>query len=446
MRATDELSARAVATAEPLAALWGWLATWIAADGGVNGPVVHRADLKRLFATHDTPWTQHAVIAGLLHLHRRSGNGYWLERAIRLGDAQCSRQEPDGRFRWAGHEDDRFSSLVSNALASRALLDLAAAADRGQGERYLAAAERNLEEYVVGCLYRPELGGFAVAQADWYAGRDRFVVNMNAVAVDALLELDRQRSTDRHAGLARTVGERILSLETPDGPPYSDLEPALHIPLYTALGLRGVRALAELTGDPVWREVAQRAVAFLDRLEDAGTALWSHKLERGEVSRCPVFVAGGGMICNGLLDAAALTGAEPDVDDLAARLLRFQHRNGAIRNFAGYDGLGNGARRGHGRECWEDVVPTPSWNAQAFHFLARVLPPPQPPVAARPPRIVARSPRFVYVESERVSAVCAWRPVRSALLAVFPKRRRHALVVPAPHAVARAIARKLRLQ
>ena len=130
--------------ADSLAALWAWLASWVSRDGGVNGPVVHRADLKRMFATHDTPWTQSAVISGLLHLYRRSGNDRWLAWAVRLGDAQCARQHADGHFRWAGHEDDRFSSLVHNALADCALLDLAEAL--GGDERYIEAAERSLPE------------------------------------------------------------------------------------------------------------------------------------------------------------------------------------------------------------------------------------------------------------------------------------------------------------
>jgi hypothetical protein len=109
-----------------LAALWDWLSTWIAPDGGVYGPVVHRFDLKRLATLKDTAWTQSAVIRGLLHLHRRSGDDYWLRRALRLADAQCERQEPNGRFARAGHDDNRLSSLVHHALADCALLDAAA--------------------------------------------------------------------------------------------------------------------------------------------------------------------------------------------------------------------------------------------------------------------------------------------------------------------------------
>jgi hypothetical protein len=409
-----------VTGADPLAALWAWLASWLSRDGGVNGPVVHRADLKRMFAVHDTPWTQAAVISGLLHLYRRSGDDRWLAWAVRLGDAQCARQHADGYFRWAGHQDSRASLLVSNVLADCAVLDLAEALD-GE-ERYVEAAERNLREYVIAKLYRDELQGFAMAPFDYYAGRDRFILNMNGVAIEALVRLDRLRETDRHARLARTVGERILSLCDQNGLPYSDAEPQTHVPLYTGLALRGLPFIAGSDG------VARAAVGFLGRMEDPETGLWYHKLEGGEVVHYPVFVAGAGIISNGLLDVGVEV--EPE------RLLRFQAPSGAIRNFVGYDHPDNGRRRGNGGDVWEDVFPTPNWNAQAFHFLCRVLPPPDPSVRPKIRRRLARSRRYVYFESERVAAVVGMRPLNRGIAGLYVKRSRYGLVVPGPHAAA----------
>ena len=171
---------------ERLAALWDWLSTWIAPDGGVYGLVVYRFDLKRLATLHDTPWTQSAVIRGLLHLHRRSGDDSWLRRALLLADAQCERQEPNGRFAGAGHEDNRLSSLVHHALADCALLDAATVlgehGDGARADRYLRTVEANVD-YLVETLYRPALGGFAIDTYDYYAGRDRLVANMNSIAV-----------------------------------------------------------------------------------------------------------------------------------------------------------------------------------------------------------------------------------------------------------------------
>jgi hypothetical protein len=434
-----------------LAPLWDYLSSWIAPDGGVNGPIVHRGDYKRMFAIHDTPWTQHAVIEGLLHLYRRSGNDVWLERALRLGDAQCTRLQMDGHFRWAGHEDDRFSSLVHNAMADCALLDLADVlsdrSDAARRQRYVAIAEKNLRDYVIGKLYRPGLCGFAMNPTDYYVGRDRFILNMNSVAIEALIKLDRQRGEDRHAALVRSVGERIRSLQCGHGAcngglPYSHVQLDLHIPLYTALTLRGLPGLAEVTGDATWAQVARGAVAFLNRVEDAETGLWYNKIENGRVFRFPIFVAGAGMICNAILDTAQLTGSDLDVQDLSRRLLRFQHRHGGIRNFIGYDDPGNGRRRGRAVECWEDVYPTPNWNAQAFHFLCRVLPPPEPTLRPVDRGIAVWSRRYVYVETRRLSAVVGVRPASRGLVALFIKSLRYGFVIPGSYMIWRAAVQK----
>jgi hypothetical protein len=438
--------------ADRLSALWAWLSSWIARDGGVNGPVVHRGDLKRMTAIHDTAWTQHAVVEGLLQLYRRSGNGYWLDRALALADAQCARQQEDGRFRWAGHEDDRFSSLVHNALADCALLDLADTVreegDRTRGETYTAVAERNLERYVLRTLYRPVLRGFAMNAPDYYAGRDRFVVNMNSIAIEALVKLEGQRRSDRHAELVRSIGEEILSSQSRDGLgegglAYSNLEPHSYIALYTALTLRGLPALAGVTGDGRCAEVAKRALRFLDRVQDPETGLWFHKVEGERLVRFPIFVAGAGMICNGILAAAELAGMGVDADELGRRLLRFQHCNGAIRNFVGYDHPDNGRRRGSGGECWEDVYPTPNWNAQAFSFLARVVPPPDPPAQATSKTTCMATRRYVYVETPALSGVAGLSSSGHGIAALFVKRWRYGIVVPGPRAVLRAVAQRL---
>jgi len=438
--------------AERLAALWTYLSSWIAPDGGVNGPVVHRGDLKRMFAIHDTAWTQQAVIQGLLVLYRRTGKQYWLEYALRLADAQCARQKSDGRFRWAGHEDDRFSSLVHNALADCALLDTAAIleerGDRRRRDRYIAVVEKNLDDYVIGKLYRPDLEGFAMNPIDYYAGRDRFIVNMNAIAAEALINLDRQRGTARHTGLVRRIAERIRDLQAREGLcqgsfAYSDIEPEVHVPLYTALTLRTVPALAELAGSATWSDVAREALAFLRRVEDTETGLWCHKIEHSRLYRFPVFVAGAGMICNGILDAAELTGTRVDSESLAARLLRYQYPNGAIRNFIGYDHPDNGRRRGRTIDCWEDVYPTPNWNAQAFHFLCRVLSPPEPPLWPKRGKACVWSRRYLHVESRRWSVVVGLEPIARGVIAVYLKRLRHGLVAPGAHMILRAAAKIL---
>ena len=259
--------------------LWAYLSSWHGPSGGVQGPVVHRGDLKRMRATHDTPWTQHAVIEGLLELYQRSKCDYWLDSAVRLADAQCTRLEPAGHFCWAGHEDDRFSSLIHNALADCALLAVADIlqdrSDHERRERYLNAVEKNLLGYVIGKLYRPILGGFVMNPFDHYVGTDRFIANMNSVALEALIKLDIQRGTTRFSALVSRVAETLLSQQAHDGPCrgsfcYSHIERNLHIPLYTALTLRGLPALLHYSGNSELREAARDALAFLESAVDLG--------------------------------------------------------------------------------------------------------------------------------------------------------------------------------
>ncbi len=408
-------------------------------DGGINGPVVHRGHLTRLFAIHDTAWTQQGVIQGLLHLYKRSEQDYWLDQAILLADAQAARNQSDGSFRWAGHEDDRFSSLVHNAMADVALLDMAEVlcenGDRKRAESYIVTAEENLQNYIIGRLYRAELGGFAMNPVDYYLGRDRFVVNMNSIAIEALGKLDERRNTDTHFDLIRKVGARILALQAQNGEcsgsfPYADWEPDVHVPLYTALTLRGYRQLLRVTGDEIWIDSARRVLNFLERVRCSQTGFWPHKLVGDRVFPYPFFAAGAGMTANGILDASELIGRPANTVTLIEPFLRNQHGNGAIINFIGYQSSNRDRLEEQPSAVWEDTYPTPSWNAQAFLFLSQVLPPPTLPAVAGRQHCHAVRASHVYWESASVSVVLGLWPPMNTVLAVYVKRWRYGFVLP----------------
>ena len=421
-----------------LGRLWDYLRSWTAADGGVNGPVVHRGDLKRTGATHDTAWTQGPVIEGLVCLYHRSGNDYWLEHALRLADAQCSRLLPDGSFRWAGHEDDRFSALVSNALADCGLLALCEilcdASDGRRRQRYLAVVERNIRDYIIAQLYRRDLSGFCMNAVDYYTGRDRFVVNMNSLATEAIIRLSELRGTAANAAIVRQIGEKILSLQCTSDPnrgafAYSDIQLQTFVTLYTALTLRGLPHLGRYLTAAPYREATSRTLENLGSMEDPDSGLWWHERQGDLLRRYPIFVAGAGIILNGILDATRFLGQETDLAPLTARLLPHQLPIGGFRGFVGYDHPDNARRRGSGKTCWEDVFPTTSWNAHAFHYLCRVAPPPQPPKGPSRLRVVLIEPRFAYVETRRLALVIGWIPFRSMFFGLFVKALRHAVII-----------------
>ena len=422
--------------------LWAWMQTWITPEGAVHGPVIHRCDLKRMFAIHDTPWTQGPTIEALLHLHRASGRRQWLDEALRLAGAQARRQQRDGRFRWAGHEDDRYSSLVHNALADVALLKAAEAArDAGQVgvcDRMIDAARRNVDGYLIGRLWDEALDGFRMnTPLAGEPGAARFVVNMNSVAVEAMLLLDRLTGGDRYGDRAARIGRRILSLQARQGPQagalaYSHTQPDCHITLYTALAMRGLGPLARRTGDDAFVRCAADAAAHVETMRDPTTGLWFHMVDGGRLHRYPLFVAGAGMIANGLLDAAALTGQPVDADAMAAAIVARQGPHGGIRNFIGYDHADNLRRTGRltPRAVWEDVVPTPNWNAQALLLLARVAAPPSGEVRPAGPRHARHATRRMLVlEGPRRLFVLGLWPPRSMTLALWRKTRRHGLAL-----------------
>jgi len=431
---------------------WNYIQSWISSDGGVQGPVVHRGDLKRMFSVHDTPWTQHAVVQGLLNLYKRSGQQYWLNWAIRTADAQCSRQEPNGHFRWAGHEDDRFSSLVSNALADLALLDLAEVLSEehrhDRSEHYIRVVELNIRNYLMGRLYRPELKGFAMNPVDYYTGQDTFVVDMNSMAAAAMTRLDLLRNTAQYSDCAKAIGERILSFQSTEGPhtggfAYSDHETHFQVPLYTALTLSGLCDLEHLLERNALHTALHNGALFLQTMRDYPTALWLHKVTGTESERCPVFVAGAGIIGNALLDISAVIGTTAEPPDVVTTLSSYQYCNGAFPNYVCYDSPDNNRQPGTEKQCWEDIFPTPNWNAQAFNYLSRIAPLPQtsPPVQATSTYLF--SSQFIYIETQSLCLICGFSTPAHSILALYIKGFRYGFIIPSLNMVLRTIGNKM---
>lgn len=419
-----------------LHALWSYLSSWLSSDGGVNGPVVHRCDLKRMFAIHDTPWTQGPIIEGLVHLYRRSGEHYWLDMAKTLADAQCRRLQKDGSYKWAGHEDDRYSSLVHNALADCGILSVAEVLkqkdeDEARLSFYIATVEANVKQHLLGCLFDESIGGFMMnvptrTLSESITGR--FITNMNSVAVEAMLRLDSLRNLDEYMELSLRIGREILLLQLDSGKDkgafgYSKTQLHCCITIYTALTLRGLPYLYRISGDAVYLQATKRAVSHLATMRDSESGLWYHKIEDGSLAKYPLFVSGAGMICNGILDAAELTGHPVDTKKMVNDILIHQLPNGGISNFIGYDHPDNGRIHGIGKVCWEDIVPTPNWNAHSFLFLSRVSNVPLSEVISSSGYNVILKKSFFYIENKYFSFIGCYRPLRSAGICGYVKKR-----------------------
>ena len=353
-----------------------WLQTWKTKEGAYNGPVVHRYDLKRMFKIHDTPWSQGPIINGYINLFTKTEEKKWLKEAISAADLQCKRLQKTGEYKYAGFEDDRFSSLVHNSLANCALLDLAETMIK-QGmntAKYIKTVKFNIDNYIIGQLWNKEFGAFKFSKTDYYSlDKVRFVVNMNSVAVESLIKLSYLTGKKEYQEYALRVGEWILKEQITSnnlengGINYSQVQPHVLIAIYTALAMRGLDDLYNLTSDERYLEMIKNAAHHLVNLKDPETKLFYHASINGELIKYPEFIAGSGIIFKALDDAEKVTGIIYDYNDSLSTVIKNQLSNGGFPNFIGYRDFNNKI------EVWEDIIPVTGWNAHLFEFLTRKI-------------------------------------------------------------------------
>jgi len=276
-----------------LGRLIGWLETWRTPEGAYHGFVVHRYEQKRMFRIHDTPWTQAAMIRGYFNLASRSAGDAaapWRDAMLLAADLQAARLDPGtADYRYAGHENDRFRSLVHCALANCALMTVLPLVDDERRRRYLDVVRANTDRYILGRLWVEEEGAFRFSDVDYYSpGEDRFVVNFNTMAAENLLRLADATGESRYRDYGVRVGEWLIArwqdhcrqeqkgpaaeaagaddagLAAPPGGlayQYSRTrrEPDDCVAIYTGLALRGVRALYDATARGEFGEMLRGA-------------------------------------------------------------------------------------------------------------------------------------------------------------------------------------------
>ncbi len=374
-----------------------WLETWRTQSGAYNGFVVHRFSQKRMLRIHDTAWTQAAMIRGYANLYERTRNKKWYNRMILAADLQCSRLEKStGKYRYAGHEDDRFCSLVHCALADVALMRAAGLVDADRRQKYIDAVRTNLDKYCLAKLWVPEEQAFKFSEVDyWSESENRYVVNFNIMGAETLLSFSEVTGESVYKKYALQIGEwlirncdeareynaRLLAGKktvkddpksewmAPGGLAYqytpSQKDPDNCVLIYGGLALRGLCALWRETEDRRYAEIIRENVSFILTMRDDETRLFYHTTDKGKVVRWPQFIAGAGMILVGLHEARKTLGESWQWEDTVNAILSRQYKNGS---FPGFAGKATGNRRYQGR-VWEDDVATPNWNSQLFEYL-----------------------------------------------------------------------------
>ncbi len=431
--------------ARALESLIGWLETWRDVNGAYNGFVVHRTEAKRMRRVHDTAWTQSAIIRGYGNLCRKSSDERWRKRMLRAADCLAGRYDPEtGRLQYTGHEDDRFQSLVSCALGVCALLSISDVVDDARREEYHALCADHARRYWIGVLWVGKEGAFKFAEYDYLSPHeDRFVVNFNTMAAEALLAIYNNTQDDIFRAYALKVGDWLkerwahtqkvnreilhghvnvsedLASEwmAPGGFSYqftpSRWNPDNYVTIYNGLSLRGFRALYDATGDERYLDMIKAQSDYLLAMRDPETRLFYHTACNGRIEKNPQFIAGSGMTLRGLYEVRDLIGSKWFPEDTVHAILNRTYSNGSVPGFFGKNNTGRRKRRGGGI-VWEDIAASTNWNAQWFEYLTCIINHSGRLAECRCDATeVVINKRFIYRDSPKSVQIFSWWPPRS---------------------------------
>jgi uncharacterized protein YyaL (SSP411 family) len=412
-----------------------WLNTWRQENGAYNGFVVHRYDLKRLKEIHDTPWAQGLIIESLVNIYKKTNNTQIYEMAKRSAQLQMSRQvHIDGSYDMAGFEDDRFSSLVHNSLADRALIrfyDICNSVE--MKEEIISVIKQNVDTYLIGSLWNEEAGAFKFSKVDYYSLKeDRYVANMNSVAVEVLIWLFCLTKDQSYLTYAKRCGELIVSLSNTKegdrsfgGIGYEDKHPDNYVSIYTALTFGGVLALYSITKDDRYKDVLLRAAQQLYDYSENG--LFGHVITDGVEHIYPMYVAGAGMILKAIDMVNHEFNTEYDLSKFIDCIMSYQLANGAVQNFVGYNTCDNARGKAKGRvKVWEDFVPCVAWNAHLLEFFSQYVD--ENFTLSNVSKTTFKlSPSFFYFESRNRLVVLSFMPLRSNVILIINKYKSRSL-------------------
>lgn len=178
--------------------IFNWLKTW-ENNGGYNGYVVHRYNGRRLNLNNPTCWAQGPIICGLVNLAYKDNRFESdLQSALKY---QISLLQDNGKYKYCGHEDDRFTSLIHCSLANEGLMEgykYFIDKDSDFANRLLQTVEINIEKYLL-TLWNKEYGAFKFNDIDFYShDGDRFVANMNITFIYTLILFAQIKNTKKY--------------------------------------------------------------------------------------------------------------------------------------------------------------------------------------------------------------------------------------------------------
>jgi hypothetical protein len=350
-----------------------WLDT-MRGPQGYTGPQAHWWQQRLATTTTTLDWRYEGIIAGYIHLWRRTGDGGWLAKAQWAGDDLLAAQTPQGLF---GYRDATGDEPAANtAMCASALLDLALALYQAQSavwQPYAAAGELTIHGVLIDALWDDTLMIFRDAP-----GTPQFYPHRGAAIAETLFRHGELRQmtelVERYAlPMLRTIMR--YQVHAPNDPmdgaiPYL-IGTARQVPKFLPLCIaRCVPCLLrayEWTDDQAFFDAAWRAFAFVHRHRSIDGSFPAVIYTRRRVNRYPEWIAGTGDVLRAAY-ALGVHGLSVDVEPTLHWLLAGQDGSGGIKTA---HGLGARVLQRTPRIAdVRDVLHVVGWNDKAFRALA----------------------------------------------------------------------------
>lgn len=367
--------------------LYDYIMSW-ETNGSYRSLIVHRGNLKRVSNIHDTPWVQGPMIEALLEIYVNSNDEKALNILVQAVTVQANNISIDGSYKNAGHEDDRFSSLIHNCLASIALSKVIYTLDEdklGTSFQLSKKAIKDNMNYLLNNLYNRTDKAFIFDKNDFYTdSNNHYVLNMNAILLEFIVLYEKIYEVNLYeysSSIITYLNKEINS----DFIPYSNLRTDIEIAIYTALIGRGLLEFYMHKNTSLSLELNEKLINMIEKVNESlensilPNNMFIHGRKRLKeniiVETHPIFISGSGIILDYLYRLNRLKKStkvwNPNLKQISLDILHFQNKNGGVKNYIGYYTKEN-YRKINVESVWEDETSTPGWNGFLLLALLKI--------------------------------------------------------------------------
>ena len=418
-----------------LTSLFSWLRAW-ESEGGFNGYIIHRYNGRRLSLNNPTCWAQGPICCGLLNLCKKDQNyENLLKNALTY---QMTLLDPQsGKYRYCGHEDDRFSSLIHCALANEALLEgyqYFYIYDETYASSLLNCVEKNINNYLL-TLWNEKYGAFKFNDVDFYSKHsERFVANMNITFIYTLILFSKITSTNKYEMyIEKTLSwffqQQISSdnIYLDGGFTYQQEENKgknLQNPvvIYNGIIAEYMSKIYTIRPDSRLLGAIKKVKNYLYSNYDPETKLFFHDYVNDKLLKYPLFVAGSAFILKGLhsMEQVLQKGDTKYIDITKEIIQTYQYAHGGFPGFIGYNHSDNGRNNLFNHcETWEDIAPTTNWNGKMFEYLSTIASLEKSIHVA--PSLHKIRWNYFYREAPKNVLIVSWFPIKSIAVLFYKK-------------------------